>query len=131
MKRLLLAVALLGTTAVTALAQGQFPDPPTAAQSAAGKQNMIAKTNDLENNLKANDMTKAEASANEVLQMMKKRVAETRYMAEATSGTQKDDLMKRMLMLENRVFAFMKDIKDVPKNGTSLVSQARTFTNDY
>jgi ABC-type arginine transport system ATPase subunit len=131
MKRLLLAVALLGTTAATALAQGQWPAPPTTQQSATGKQNMIAKTNDLENNLKAKDMTKAEASANDVLMMMKKRVAETRYMAEATTGQQKDDLMKRMLMLENRVFAFMKDIKDVPNNGTSLVAQARTFTSDY
>lgn len=131
MKRLLLAVAMLGTMATTALAQGQFPAPPTAQQSATGKQNMIQKTNDLENYLKAKNMAQAENAANQVLRMMKNRVAETRYMAEATSGTAKDDLMTRMLMLENRVFAFMKDIKDVPSNGTALVSQARTFTSDY
>jgi ABC-type arginine transport system ATPase subunit len=131
MKHLFLAVALLGTTATTALAQGNWPPPPTAAQSQAGKQSMIAKTNDLENNLKANKMNKAEDDAADVLKMMKNRVAETRYMAEATSGTQKDALIKRMLMLEDRVFAFMKDIKDVPANGTSLVAQARTFTGDY
>lgn len=131
MKRLLLAVAMLGTMATTALAQGLFPAPPTAQQSATGKQNMIQKTNDLESYLNAKNMNQAENAANEVLRMMKNRVAETRYMAEATSGQAKDDLMKRMLMLENRVFAFMKDIKDVPANGTSLVAQARVFTNDY
>jgi len=131
MKHLFLAVALLGTTATTTLAQGQFPPPPTEAESQTGKQNMIAKTNDLENSLKSNNMAKAETAATLVLKLMKTRVAQTRYMAEATTGTQKDDLMKRMLMLENRVFAFMKDIKDVPKNGQSLVSQARTFSGDY
>lgn len=131
MKRLLLAVAMLGTMATTALAQGLFPAPPTAAQSAAGKQSLIQKTNDLETYLNAKNMAKAEGAANEVLRLMKNRVAETRYMAEAQTGTQRDALMTRMLMLENRVFAFMKDIKDVPANGTALVSQARTFSNDY
>ena len=131
MKHLFLAAALLGTAATTALAQGNWPPPPTAAESQSGKQNLIAKTNDLENNLKANNMPKAEDAAADVLKLMKNRVAQTRYMAEATSGAQKDALVKRMLMLEDRVFAFMKDIKDVPKNGTSLVAQARTFSNDY
>ncbi len=131
MKHLLLAVALLGTTATTVLAQGTFPPPPTAAESQAGKQSMIAKTNDLETYLKANNINKATDAAADVLKLMKSRVAQTRYMAEATSGTQKDDLMKRMLMLENRVLTFMKDAKDIPGNGTSLVAQARTFTNDY
>jgi len=92
---------------------------------------MIAKTNALESNLQKNDIAKAEDAAAQVLKLMKTRVAQTRYMAEATSGTQKDALMQRMLMLENRVFAFMKDIKDVNKNGQTLVTQARTFSNDY
>ena len=131
MKHLFLAVALLGTTATATLAQGQFPPPPTAAESQSGKQNMIAKTNALESNLQKNDIAKAEDAAAQVLKLMKTRVAQTRYMAEATSGTQKDALMQRMLMLENRVFAFMKDIKDVNKNGQTLVTQARTFSNDY
>jgi hypothetical protein len=52
-------------------------------------------------------------------------------MAEATTGAQKDALMKRMLMLEDRVFSYMKEVKDVSKNGQSLITQAKTFTNDY
>jgi len=90
---------------------------------------MILKTNELENNL--SNTAKAEAAAAQVLKMMKTRVMQTRHMAEATSGVQKETLMKRMLMLEDRVLTFMTDIKDVSKNGQSLVSQARTFTNDY
>jgi hypothetical protein len=131
MKHLILAAALIGATATTSLAQGQFPPPPTAAESQSGKQNMIAKTTELENSLKQNKAQKAEDAAYEILKMMKVRVAQTRYMAEATTGAQKDALMKRMLMLEDRVFSYMKEVKDVSKNGQSLITQAKTFTNDY
>jgi hypothetical protein len=131
MKHLFLAAALIGATATTSLAQGQFPPPPTAAESQSGKQSMIAKTTYLENSLKQNKAQKAEDAAYEILKMMKVRVAQTRNMAEATTGAQKDALMKRMLMLEGRVFTYMQEVKDVAKNGQSLVAQAKTFTNDY
>src|SRR5689334_19538255 len=117
MKHLILAAALLGATATTTLAQGVFPPPPTAAETQSGKQSMIAKTTDLENSLKNHNMANAEAAAAQILKLMKTRVAQTRYMAEANTGAQKDAIMKRMLMLENRVLTFRDASKDVARNG--------------
>jgi hypothetical protein len=131
MKHLFLAVALLGATATTTLAQGVFPPPPTAAETQSGKQNMIAQTNLLESSLKAHKTAQAEAAAAEILKLMKKRVAQTRYMAEAKTGSDRDALMQRMLMLEGRVLSFRDAAKDVNKNGQQLVTEARTYTNDY
>jgi uncharacterized protein YdcH (DUF465 family) len=131
MKHLILAAALLGATATTTLAQGTFPPPPTAAESQAGKQSLIAKTNDLDNSVKNHNTANAQAAATEIMRMMKTRVAQTRYMAEATTGAQKDALMKRVLLLESRVISFRDSAKDINKNGQDLVSQARAYTNDY
>ena len=131
MKHLFLAVALLGATATTSLAQGVFPPPPTAAESQAGRQSLIAKTTDLETQLNKHNTEKAEEAAAQILNLMKKRVAQTRYMAEANTGTQKDVLMKRMLMLENRVLSFRNAAKDVNANAQQLVAEAKTFSNDY
>jgi len=131
MKHLFLAVALLGATATTSLAQGVFPPPPTQAQSQAGQQSFAAKAAILETYLNNKNVTKAEETAAELLNMIRTRVAETRYMAEATSGTQKDALMQRMLMLENRFLSFRKASKDVNANSQQLISEAKTFANDY
>ncbi len=131
MKHLFLAVALLGATATTSLAQGVFPPPPTAAESQAGKQSLIAKTTDLETQLNKKNTAKAEEAAAQILNLMKKRVAQTRYMAEANTGAQRDALMKRMLMLENRVLSFRNAAKDVNANAQQLVAEAKTFSGDY
>ena len=77
------------------------------------------------------DVANAETAAAQILSLMKTRVAQTRYMAEANTGAQKDALMKRMLMLENRVLSFRDAAKDVNKNSQQLVAEAKTFTSDY
>lgn len=131
MKQFILAAALISATATTALAQGTFPAPPTEQVVKTERQNMINKTTALESALSKNNTNSAEDAAFSILKMMKARVAQTRNTAEANTGASKDALMTRMLMLEGRVQAFMKDSKDVKANGSKLVAQAKTFTGDY
>lgn len=131
MKHFILAAALLGATATTVLAQGSFPAPPSEQVVKTEKQNMIAKTAVLEQAVQKNKIDAAESAAASILRMMKTRVAQTRNTAEANTGAQKDAIMKRMLMLEDRVLTFMTDMKNVSANGSKLVAQAKVFTNDY
>lgn len=127
MKHLILAAALLGATATTSLAQSAFPAPPTATQVQALKQDIVNKIADLQANVTANKKAKAETAAADLLRLMKRHVAETRYTAEANTGATKEQILSHMLALENYGIAFTRKINDVMGNSADLL----TIANDY
>lgn len=133
MKQFFLAVAMLAfsSTAVFAQSESAAKLVPSDATLQAQKTEMLALTDKIEKSVKAKKTDQVEADAYKALNMMKRHVADTRYMAEAKGGAEGKVIMNRMLMLEGRVASYMNIIKDVKKNGAELVSQARTFANDY
>ncbi|MEO6833104.1 MAG: hypothetical protein ABI378_11345 [Chitinophagaceae bacterium] len=133
MKQFIIAVAMLAFsgTAVFAQSENAAKLVPSDATLKAQKTEMLTLTNKLENEVKAKKTDQVEASSYKLLNMMRNHVADTRYMAEAKGGPEGKVIMKRMLMLEQRVAAYMNIRQDAMKNGNELVSQARTFANDY
>jgi hypothetical protein len=130
MKKIMLAAALIAATFSAALAER----PTKAANDAAmkaGHQAIVTKTSDLESSLKRHDSQAAEAATMDILALMRKGVAQTRYDADMLSGAQHDARYKHMLDMENMVHDFIEYSKDVNANGTKLVQQAKTFLTAY
>lgn len=130
MKKIMLAAALIAATFSAALAER----PTKAANDAAmkaGHQAIVSKTSELEATLKRHDNQAAEAAAMDILALMRKGVAQTRYDAETLTGTQRESRMKHMLDMEGMVHDYIEYSKDVNSNGPKLVQQAKTFLTAY
>ena len=124
MKHIILAFALLGATVTSSFAQQWVR--PSETQLREERQSLTAKTTELENLLAKHQTAKAEVVADQLLNIMKQGVGQTRSVAE-TSGAQKETLIKRMLELEQMVFDFRALSSNVDKNSKQLVETAKAF----
>lgn len=132
MKKIMLAAALIAATFSAATARVLPTKAENDAAMKSGHKALVSKVYTLETNIKQNDRAALEATAMDVLALMRKGVVQTRNDADLQSvPTVAEARLKDMLKLEQMVSNYMKLMKDAPANGPQLLQEAKTFLNAY
>ena len=131
MKKIMLAAALIAATFSAATARVLPSKAENDAAMKAGHKALVSKTYTLETNLKQHNTAAAEATAMDILALMRKGVSQTRNDADLATGPQHEARMNDMLKMEDMVRTYLVLIKDVSANGDKLVQQAQIFLTAY
>jgi hypothetical protein len=132
MKKFMLVAALIAATFTAAFAQRPEQKSVNDANRTAGHKALVAKTAELEANIKSHNHDAAQAAAMDCLALMKKGVQQTRFDAEyMPHGKEQDARMDHMLQMEHMIHNFIEYTKDIHGSGDKLVAEAKTYLAAY
>jgi hypothetical protein len=129
MNNLILAVALIAVTFSTAFADNRLTQNTAAIK--AGRSVLSGKISTLESSLNSHNIQSAQAVANEVLDLMRKGMAQTYDKMNLDSRDKQKEINKHYLVMEKLTHQYGQLSQDVAKNGKQLVSQAQSFLKEY
>ena len=131
MKHLVLAVAFLTMSCLTALAGERPTKESNAAAIQQGRAALSSKIAAFESSLKANNTTQANALATEIHGLLRTGMSHTMNEIALAPKEDRKTINVRYLAQEEAAHSFYQMLKDVPGNGNKLVNQAKSFLKTY
>ena len=131
MKHLILAVVMIAATITSAFADNRPTKADNEAAMKVGRTQLAAKTVELNNSINSHNTALAQSTAANVLDLMRKGMAQTYVKLNLESRDQQKEINKHYLEMERLTHEYQILSQNVPANGAKLVSHAQSFLKEY